>query len=43
MQETDIDDEGYLIEPNTWSEEIAKQFALQENIETMGVLGLQPG
>jgi TusE/DsrC/DsvC family sulfur relay protein len=32
MLEPDVDDEGYLIEPNTWNEEIATQFALQENI-----------
>jgi TusE/DsrC/DsvC family sulfur relay protein len=28
-----IDEEGYLIDPATWSEEIAREFALQENIQ----------
>ena len=27
-----IDNEGYLIDPNLWNEEIAREFALQENI-----------
>ena len=27
-----IDDEGYLIDPRQWNEEIAGQFASQENI-----------
>ncbi len=27
------DDEGYLIEPQDWNEEVAKQLALQENIQ----------
>ena len=27
------DDEGYLIDPLQWSEDIASQFAAQENIE----------
>ena len=26
------DDEGYLIDPQDWNEDIAKQFAVQENI-----------
>jgi len=29
----DIDEEGYLIEPQEWNEEIARLFAAQENIE----------
>ena len=33
MDKPDIDEEGYLIEPTTWSEEVAQQFASQENIE----------
>ena len=33
MQTPDIDDEGYLVDPDTWSEEIAKELALQEHIE----------
>ena len=28
-----IDDEGYLIDPLQWNENIAEQFAVQENIE----------
>ncbi|HET7833874.1 MAG TPA: TusE/DsrC/DsvC family sulfur relay protein [Gallionella sp.] len=28
-----LDGEGYLIDPSTWSEEIAEQFASQENIQ----------
>lgn len=27
------DEEGYLIEPRDWNEEVAKQLALQENIQ----------
>ena len=27
-----IDDEGYLIDPQDWSEELAEEFASQENI-----------
>jgi TusE/DsrC/DsvC family sulfur relay protein len=27
------DDEGYLIEPQDWNEEVARQLALQENIQ----------
>ena len=27
-----IDDEGYLIDPQNWSEELAREFARQENI-----------
>ncbi len=27
-----IDDEGYLIDPQNWSEELAMEFARQENI-----------
>lgn len=33
MQTPDIDNEGYLIDPLTWSEQIAKDFAKQENID----------
>ena len=33
MQQPEIDGEGYLIEPNSWNEEVAKEFAKQENIE----------
>lgn len=29
----DIDDEGYLIDPTVWTEELAHKFASQENIE----------
>ena len=29
----DTDEEGYLIEPLDWNEEVAEQFALQENIQ----------
>jgi len=28
-----IDDEGYLIDPHDWTEEIAREFALKENIQ----------
>lgn len=28
----DLDEEGYLVEPQDWSEELAEVFALQENI-----------
>jgi TusE/DsrC/DsvC family sulfur relay protein len=30
------DDEGYLIDPADWSEQLAVAFALQENIELTG-------
>ncbi len=33
MQLPDIDDEGYLIDPFTWDEELAKELANQENIQ----------
>ncbi|MGA9664957.1 MAG: TusE/DsrC/DsvC family sulfur relay protein [Gallionella sp.] len=33
MQVPDTDDEGYLIDPNTWSKEIADEFAIDENIQ----------
>lgn len=33
MQTPDIDEEGYLVEPLTWNEEIAERFANQENIQ----------
>ncbi len=29
----DTDEEGYLIEPQDWNEEVARQLALQENIQ----------
>ena len=33
MQLPDIDDEGYLVDPLTWTEEIASEFASQEDIQ----------
>jgi TusE/DsrC/DsvC family sulfur relay protein len=33
MQLPDTDDEGYLIDPLTWNEEIAQEFARQETIQ----------
>ncbi len=33
MSSPDIDEEGYLIDPFTWNEEIAQKFASQENVE----------
>ncbi|VVC84013.1 TusE/DsrC/DsvC family sulfur relay protein [Sideroxydans sp. CL21] len=33
MQLPDMDEEGYLIEPLTWNEEVAKLFATQESIQ----------
>lgn len=33
MQNPEIDEEGYLIEPASWNEDIARMFARQENIE----------
>ena len=33
MQMPDIDDEGYLIDPFEWSEDIAQEIALHENIQ----------
>ena len=33
MQLPETDVEGYLIEPNLWNEDIASEFARQENIE----------
>lgn len=32
MQLPDMDEEGYLIDPSTWNEEVAKSFATQESI-----------
>jgi len=29
----ELDAEGYLVEPQDWNEELAKEFARQENIE----------
>jgi len=31
-QAPDVDDEGYLINPLDWSEDLAREFARQENI-----------
>ncbi len=33
MQLPDIDEEGYLIDPSTWNEEVAREFALKEDIQ----------
>jgi dissimilatory sulfite reductase related protein len=33
MQLPDMDEEGYLIDPSTWSEEVANVFATQESIQ----------
>ena len=33
MQLPDMDEEGYLIDPNTWTEDIAREFADQEQIQ----------
>lgn len=33
MTMPDRDEEGYLIEPASWTEEVAQQLATQENIE----------
>ena len=33
MQLPDIDEEEYLIDPNVWNQEIAREFAFQESIE----------
>lgn len=33
MQMPDIDGEGYLIDPFSWNEEVAREFAAQENVE----------
>ena len=33
MSSPDIDEEGYLIDPFTWNEELAREFANQESIE----------
>lgn len=33
MQMPETDEEGYLIDPLTWNEEVAKQFADQEDIQ----------
>ncbi len=33
MQAPVVDDEGYLIDPMLWNEEIAREFASQESIE----------
>ena len=33
MSTFETDEEGYLVNPETWTEEIAEQFAEQENIQ----------
>ena len=33
LQLPKIDEEGYLIDPHDWNEELAKEFALKENIQ----------
>jgi tRNA 2-thiouridine synthesizing protein E len=33
MEMPDLDEEGYLIEPNDWNIEVAEEFARLENIE----------
>jgi len=33
MQLPDISEEGYLVDPHTWNEDIARVFAKQESIE----------
>lgn len=33
MQNLDVDEEGYLIEPETWNKDVAKTLASQEDIE----------
>lgn len=33
MQTVAIDDEGYLVDPMTWNEELAREFADQESIQ----------
>ena len=33
MHVPDTDEEGYLIDPLTWNDELAKEFAKQENIQ----------
>jgi dissimilatory sulfite reductase related protein len=33
MQTVAIDDEGYLVDPMTWNEELAREFAGQESIQ----------
>ena len=33
MQIADIDEEGYLVDPSTWSEDVARDFAERENIQ----------
>ncbi len=33
MQRPDIDEEGYLINPEAWSEDVAREFATLENIQ----------
>ena len=33
MQLPDMDEEGYLVDPSTWNEEVANIFATKENIQ----------
>ena len=35
MDIPDIDEEGYLIDPQNWTDEVAQEFARQENIQLM--------
>jgi TusE/DsrC/DsvC family sulfur relay protein len=36
MQPDDLDNEGYLVDPLIWDEQIAEEFARQENIQLTG-------
>jgi len=36
MQADDMDSEGYLVDPQIWNEQIAEEFARQENIQLTG-------
>lgn len=33
MQNVQFDDEGYLIDPNDWSEDLARELARRDNLE----------
>jgi TusE/DsrC/DsvC family sulfur relay protein len=33
MDAVNVDEEGYLVEPGDWTEEIARELALKENIQ----------
>jgi len=41
MQHPDVDEEGYLIEPATWSEDVAKAFAHQEDTSYLKIIGMR--